>query len=177
MRPKVPSTSATVRQTMKPVRKTWMLHRFRTVCWSAFTLCRPKHGTLKEKDRTLENDVRYIVPGNLEPVLYLLRGLLCARFVAYRLTLFEISLRGGPAVQRRCRTALSYIDIFGASCDSSIDLLSELTISSLLPTVFHRWKSAWASHGAMVQRSCVEQDSESDESPPFVSLRSAILDG
>ena len=64
-----------------------------------------------------------------------------------------------------------------ASRDSLINLLSELTISSLLPTVFYRWKSAWASHGVMVQRSFVEQDSESDESLAFVSLRSAILDG
>ena len=48
---KVPSTSATDRESMKPVRETWMFHPlccFRMVCRSAFTLCRPNNGTLKK---------------------------------------------------------------------------------------------------------------------------------
>ena len=48
---KVPSTSATDRESMKPVRETWMYHPlccFRMVCRSAFTLCRPNNETLKK---------------------------------------------------------------------------------------------------------------------------------
>lgn len=83
---------------------------------------------------------------------------------------------------RLCSPPLSK-DIFGAGRASSIELLSELTVSSLLLELFFTVGCRRARGPATIARvqwfarSCVEQDSESDETLPVVSLRSAILDG
>ena len=105
---KVPSTSVTVRGSMKPVRETWLLHPlccFRMVCRSAFTLCRTNNGTLKKNVRTVENDVQYVVSGNMEPQYCICCEVDCdlvSSLIAHLWSKF--SFRGGPAVQPCCRT-------------------------------------------------------------------------
>ena len=105
---KVPSTSATVRESIKPVRETWMLHPlccFRKVCRSAFTFCRPNNGTLMKNVQTVENDVEYVVPGNLEPQYCICCEVDCATVLSLIAQLWsKFSFRGGRTVQPRCRT-------------------------------------------------------------------------
>ena len=108
---KVPSTSATDRESMNPVRETWMFHplcSFRMFCRSAFTLCRPNNETLKKNVRTVENVVQYVVLDNLEPQYCICCQVGCAPVSSLIAQLWsKFSFRGGPAVQPHCRTTSS----------------------------------------------------------------------
>ena len=105
---KVPSTSATDRESMKPVRETWLLHPlccFRMVCRSAFTLCRPNNGTLKKNVQTV---VEYVVPSNMEPQYCICCEVDCAPVSSLVAQLWsKFSFRRGPAVPPHCRTTSS----------------------------------------------------------------------
>lgn len=80
-------------------------------------------------------------------------------------------------MQPRFRTVFEE-DLFGAGCASSIELLSERVFRPFFERFFS-WAKAYgpATVRKWFARSCVEQDSVSDDSLPVVSLRSAILDG
>lgn len=73
-------------------------------------------------------------------------------------------------MQPRFRTVFEK-DLLGAGCASSIEILSERVCFVLGRRRMGQPRRKWFA------RSCVEQDSVTDDSLPVVSLRSAILDG